>query len=247
MNYLGLRWAVGVAVGLGVGALGGCGLISSDVTNFDLTLDKQFTIDATNWKIDTTKATSLFTPDGKLQGLPCGSSPSVCSSAVTAACPMGGCTGTCNMTSNFCELSLDISLSQPVDLSKEQPELQTLNSEPVIKVSIDRVSYDVANNNLTVATPEISVSVGPTTAVSATDAQVKVIGTIPAIPAGFVTMGSQQLMFTPTGKTQLIDIMSHFKTAFNVWAGSSIKITAGQALPMGKLEAVVHVLGHAGV
>src|SRR5438876_11972937 len=45
MNTLSLRWAVGVAMGLGVGALGGCGLISSDVTNFDLTLDKKFTID----------------------------------------------------------------------------------------------------------------------------------------------------------------------------------------------------------
>lgn len=242
MHYLTVRLA---SAALSLGLAAGCGLISSDVTNFDLTLDKQFTIDATNWKIDTAKASSLFTPDGKLQGLSCGSFSDVCSSVVTAACPMG-CTGKCNRTTSLCELSLDVSLSQAVDLSKEQPELQTLNSEPVIKVSIDRVSYDVASNNLTVDTPEISVSVGPTTAVSATDAQVKVIGTIPAIPAGFTTMG-EQLTFTPTGKAQLIDIMSHFKTAFNVWAGSSIKITAGQALPMGKLEAVVHVLGHAGV
>jgi hypothetical protein len=243
MHYLTVRL---VAAVLSLGLAAGCGLISSDVTNFDLTLDKMFTIDASNWKVDTAKASSLFTPDGKLQGLQCNSSPTLCSSAVTAACPTG-CTGTCNTASNFCELSLDISLSQSVDLPKEQPELQTLNSEPVIKVSIDSVSYDVASNNLNVATPEISVSVGPTTAVSATDAQVKVIGTIPAIPAGFVTMGRQQLMFTPTGKAQLIDIMSHFKTAFNVWAGSSIKVSPGQALPTGQLAAVIHVVGHAGL
>ena len=244
MHYLTLRLA---AAGLWLGLASGCGLISSDVTDFALTLpDKKFTIDASNWKVDTAKASSLFTPDGKLMGLACGSSPSVCSSAVMAACPLG-CTGSCNTTTSFCELSLDISLSQPVDLLKEQPDLQTINSEPVIKVSIDSVTYNVTSNNLNVATPELDLSVGPTTAASATDAQVKVVGTIPSIPANTVTMGPQQLAFTPTGKAQLIDIMSHFKTPFSVWAGSSIKVAPGQALPTGKLEAVVKITGHAGL
>src|ERR1043166_2320499 len=243
MHYLTVRVAAAV---LWLGVVPGCGLISSDVTNFDLTLPaKKFTIDASNWKVDTAKPSPLFTPDGKRPGLSCASAAGVCGSAVTAACPVG-CTGTCNMTSGFCEMSLDISLSQSVDLVKEQPELQTINSEPVIKVGIDSVTYDVESNNLNVATPDISVSVGPTTAVSATDARVKVVGTIPSIPAGWTTTG-EQLMFTPTGKAQLIDIMSHFKTPFNVWAGSSILVTAGQALPVGKLVAVVHITGHAGL
>src|SRR4051812_18137904 len=113
-----------------------------------------------------------------------------------------------------------------------------------MKGSIGSVVYTGTSNNLKVATPAINVSVGPTTAASATDAQGKGVGPIPWIPAATVTMGPQQLMFTPTGKAQLIDIMSHFKTPFNVWAGSSIKVTAGQALPMGKLEAVVKISGH---
>lgn len=244
MHYPTLRLAAAV---LSCGLAAGCGLISSDVTDFDLTLpEKKFTIDASNWKVDTAKASSLFTPDGKLQGLSCSASPSVCSSAVTAACPMG-CTGSCNTTTSFCEMSLDISLSQSVDLVKEKPELQSINSEPVIKVTIDSVTYQVTSNNLNVATPEISISVGPATAASATDPQVKVIGTIPSIPAGTTTNGAQQLMFTPTGKALLIDTMNHFKTPFNVWAGSSIKVTAGQALPSGKLEAVVQITAHAGL
>ena len=74
MHYLTVRVAAAV---LWLGVVPGCGLISSDVTNFDLTLpDKKFTIDASNWKVDT-KASKLFTSDGKLQGLSCGSSPSV--------------------------------------------------------------------------------------------------------------------------------------------------------------------------
>jgi len=244
MIYLTLRRAVAV---LCCSVAAGCGLISSDVTNFDLTLpDKKFTIDAGNWKVDTAKASVLFTPEGKLKGVSCTSNQSVCSSAVMAACPMG-CTGTCNTTSDSCEMSLDISLSQQVDLMKEKPELESINSEPVIKVSIDSVTYDVTSNSLNVPTPEINVSVAPTSAVTATDAQAKLVGTIPSIPPGWTTSEHEMLMFTATGKTQLVDIMSHFKTPFNVWVGSALHITAGQALPMGKLEAVVHITGHAGL
>ena len=244
MIYLTVRRAVAV---LCLSAAAGCGLISSDVTNFDLTLpDKKFTIDASNWKVDTAKASILFTTDGKLKAVSCSANQSVCSSAVMAACP-SGCTGTCNTTADSCEMSLDISLSQQVDLMKEKPELESINSEPVIKVSIDSVTYEVLNNSLNVATPDINVSVAPTSAVTATDAQAKLIGTIPSIQPGWTTSGPEMLMFTATGKAQLIDIMSHFKTPFNVWVGSALRITAGQALPTGKLEAVVHITGHAGV
>jgi len=41
--------------------MSGCGLIDSDVTNFDLTLPaKSFTIDATSWQVDQTAATALL-------------------------------------------------------------------------------------------------------------------------------------------------------------------------------------------
>jgi hypothetical protein len=236
-----------IAAVLGLCLVQGCGLISSDVTNFDLTLpDKKFTIDASGWKVDTSKAPGLFSPGGMLQTMQCSSNPTACSSAVMQACPTG-CTGSCNATTNSCELSLDISLSQPVNLVMEKPELQTINSEPVIKVTIDRVTYEVLNNSLNVATPTISVYVAPMSVLKASDTQAKLIGTIPAIPPGWMTSGPEMLMFTPTGKAQLVDIMSHFKTPFNVLVGSSLRITAGDSLPTGKLEAVVHITGHAGL
>jgi hypothetical protein len=235
------------AVVLGLSVVAGCSLISSDVTNFDLTLpDKKFTIDASNWKVDTTKASSLFSSDGKLMSVSCSSNPSVCSSAVMQACPMD-CEGKCNTTSNLCEMKLIVSLSQSVDLMKEKPELESINSEPVIKVSIDSVTYEVRSNSLNVATPEIKVSIAPTSAVTPLDAQAKLIGTIPEIQPGWTTSGPEMMMFTATGKALLVDTMSHFKTPFNVWVGSSLVITAGQPLPQGKLEAVVHITGHAGI
>ncbi|TMQ07206.1 MAG: hypothetical protein E6J90_13085 [Deltaproteobacteria bacterium] len=222
-------------------AAGGCGLVSSDVTNFDLTLpEKKFTIDASGWDVQQTDA-------DKFTAISCGSNPSVCSSAVSQACT-SGCSGTCNTTKSTCDLSLDVALSQPVNLMMDKPELKSINDEPVIKVTIDSVTYDVASNSLNVATPVINVYVGATTVLKPNDPANPgtLIGTIPPIPAGQTTTG-QTLMFTPTGKAELIKFMSSFKTPFNVLVGSSLLITAGQPVPTGKLEAVVHIKGHAGV
>jgi hypothetical protein len=238
-----LRSGVGavVALTLGTAGLAGCGLISSDVTNFDLTLpDKKFTVDASGWQVDSAQADAYLAMD-------CSDRPNVCSTAVQLACTMN-CSGTCN-AAYTCDLSLDISRSQAVDLVSEKPELKAINDEPLIEVTVDSVSYEITSNTLTVDTPELTVYVAPISTVSVDrfDSQIKAIGTIPAIPAGQVTAHTEQLRFTPTGRAELVNIMSTFKTPFNVLVGSSIVITRGQAMPTGKLEAVVHIAGHAGL
>ncbi|HEX3481629.1 MAG TPA: hypothetical protein VHT91_41745 [Kofleriaceae bacterium] len=222
----------------------GCGLISSDVTNFDLTLpDKKFSIDASAWQVDTTNK-NLFS-NGTLTSVPCTSTSSVCSSAVADVCP-SDCSGKCDPATSACQLSLDVSRPLKVDLLTEEPDLKTINDQPVIKVSIDSVTYAVTANNLNVDTPMISVYVAPLSALKPGDAQAKLIGTIPPIPA-MTTSDFQALTFTPTGKADLITFMSNFKTPFNVLVGSSLVIRAGQMLPMGKLDAVVRIRGHAGL
>src|SRR4051794_20936736 len=136
MNYPCLRLMM-AALGIGaVASSGGCGLISSDVTNFDLTLpDKKFTIDASGWNVKQADADRVL-------ALSC-SSDTVCNSAVLQACAMG-CSGVCSPAPpRTCELSLDVSLSQKVDLVMEKPELKSINDEPVIKVTVDSVTYDV--------------------------------------------------------------------------------------------------------
>jgi hypothetical protein len=221
-------------------ALTGCGLISSDVTNFDLTLpEKKFTIDASGWDVKQADANTYLAMD-------CSTRPAVCSTAVQLACEMG-CSGACN--SRTCDLSLDVSLLQPVDLLAEKPELKSINDEPVVKVTIDSVTYEVTSNTLNVDTPEVTLYVAPISTVTAdrSDPQVKAIGTIAPVPAGWVTEHVEQLKFTPTGKAELVKIMSTFKTPFNVLVGSSIVVTNGQMIPTGKLEAVVRIKGHAGL
>ncbi len=228
---------------LGGSLIAGCGLISSDVTNFDLMLpDKKFTIDASGWQVDANK-----TPfsNGTLASVPCSSMPSGCSMAVAQACA-SDCSATCDTAANSCMLSLDVSRPLKVDLLTDQPDLKTINDQPVIKVSIDSVTYAVTANSLDVDTPAIDVYVAPISALKPTDPQAKLIGTIPAIQ-NMTTSDFQALEFTPTGKAALINIMSTFKTPFNVLVASSLVVRAGQMLPTGKLDAVVRIRGHAGL
>jgi len=221
MNYLSLRKGVGgsirLAMAAGVAAaLAGCGLISSDVTNFDLTLpDKRFTIDMGGWQVDTAAANTYLMRS-------CASNPSLCNTAVQQVCSMN-CTGTCGAES-MCELSLDISGRQAVDLVMEKPELKSINDEPVIKVTLDSVTYDVTTNTLNIDTPEITLYVAPISVLKSTDPMAKPIGTIPAIPAGTTTTSSQSVKFTSTGRADLIAAMSSFKTPFNVLVGASIVV-----------------------
>lgn len=230
---------------LGLSLAAGCGLISSDVTNFDLMLpDKKFTIDASGWQVDTTKG-NLFS-NGTLAAVSCNSMPTVCSTAVDNACS-SGCTGSCNTGTNSCQLSLDVSRPLKVDLLTEEPDLKTINDQPVIKVSIDSVTYLVTSNTLNVDTPAINVYVAPLSVLNPTDPGAKLIGTIPPIPRMTTTSDPQTLMFTPTGKADLVNIMSTFKTPFNVLVASSLVVQAGQMLPIGKLDALVRIHAHAGL
>lgn len=219
--------------------LGGCGLISSDVTNFDLTLpDKEFTIDANGWQVDQTAATTLTSTS-------CAQSPAVCASAAQQACPED-CTGRCG-SSQTCELDLDVGLYQMIDLLREKPELQSINDEPLIKVTIDSVTYDVPLNTLNVDTPAMEVYVAPMSVMDPNDPAAKHVGTIPAVPAGQTVLTPQTMMFTEDGKAELVSIMSTFKTPFNLIVGSTLTIKDGTPVPMGRLDAVVHIKGHAGL
>lgn len=218
----------------------GCGLISSDVTNFDLTLpDKNFSVDAASWDVTDQEVQPLLQAS-------CAGNPTVCGTLAENACPMN-CDGACNAQSQTCDLTLAISLYQGVDLLAEKPELQQINDEPVIKVTIDSVTWEVTANTLNTATPPMTVFVAPMSVMDPTSPDAKAIGTIAAIDPGQVTDAPQSLAFTATGKADLVATMSTFKTPFNVIVGSSITIGQGQSVPQGRLDAVVHIKAHAGL
>ena len=223
---------------LGLATASGCGLISSDVTNFNLDLpDKKFSIDTASWDVDTTMA------DAALKTM-CTSS-TQCNAAAEAACAMD-CSGVCNASSK-CTLNLDVGLHTAVNLLMEKPELQQLNDRPVIEVTVDAVQYLVQTNTLNVATPEIAVYVAPMSVMDPTDPEAKKIGTIAPVAAGMTITTAQNITFTPDGKQQLISVMNNFKTPFNVIVGSQLQIMDGTPVPMGRLDAIIKIRAHAGI
>ncbi|MEO8702814.1 MAG: hypothetical protein ABI867_22410 [Kofleriaceae bacterium] len=218
----------------------GCGLIDSDITNFDLTLpDKKFTVDTASFDITDAEAQPLLETS-------CSSNPSVCNSAAQAACPMN-CAGECSTTTQTCNLALEVSVYQGVDLIAERPELKSIDDEPVIEVSIDSVTYEVTTNTLNIETPPLTVYVAPTTVMDPNDPAAKPIGTIEGVAAGARTDAPQPIAFTATGKADLVAAMSTFKTPFNVIVGATLIVSQGQSVPTGKMDAVVHITGHAGL
>lgn len=236
MTYLRLCTAV-LAVGLG--GLGGCGLISSDVTNFTLkTQDKTFTVDTARWNVNQTAADTYLNQS-------CASAPMECAQWVQAACSMN-CSGSCDTATQKCDLGLDISIYQPVDINADNPELSKTAKEPVIKVTIDSVTYEVTDNSLDAATPEMTIYVAPMSVMSPTDPSALAVGTIPPVPA-MTKLGPTDMMFTADGKANLVNIMGNYMTPFNVIVGATVVVKAGDPVPTGKLTAAVHISAHAGL
>ena len=218
-------------------AVSGCGLISSDVTDFNLDLPpKMFTIDTASWNVDQQMAMAVL-------NTPCSAS-SQCMMAAEAACAMD-CSGTCNMQMR-CAINLDVGLHTSIDLLKEKPELQQINDKAFIEVTIDGLTYTVATNSLNVATPEIAVYVAPMSVMDPKDPMAKQIGTIPPVPA-MTTVTEMNMMFTADGRTNLKTAMGNFKTPFNIIVGSTLTMTSGMAIPSGRLDSVIRVRAHAGI
>ena len=234
---------------LGAALLSSCGLIDSDVTNFDLTLpDKAFSVDASGWQVNQQAADTFL-------NMSCSNTSmmqNVCMAAAMQACP-DNCMGDCG-TANTCELGLNISAYKSIDLGAEKPELNSINDKPVIKVTIDSVRYAVLDDNsLNVATPELGVYVAPITVMDPNDPLAKKIGIIPSVPAK-TSVAARDMTFTPDGKQILVDTMSTYKNPFNVIVGTGtdkddpkLTIKAGDPVPMGKLDAVIQIKAHAGL
>lgn len=233
MTHLRMRLGALIAV-----LVSGCGLISSDVTNFNLDLpDKSFVIDTMSWNVDQQMA------DAALM-LSCTSN-AQCMTAAENACQMD-CSGTCNAQSR-CTINLDVGLHTSIDLVMEKPELQQINDKAVIEVEIDDVLYLVSQNTLNVATPEIGVYVAPMSVMDPTDPAAKKIGTIPSVAPGMTTTAAQKMTFTADGRANLTAVMGNFKTPFNVIVGSTLTMTAGMPIPQGRLDSVIRIRAHAGI
>lgn len=217
-------------------ALAGCGLISSDVTNFDLTLpDKTFTVDTSQWMVSQQQADAATS-------VSCAGNPGICATGAKNACTKVSCTGLCDANS-FCELDVNVSLYQMVDLINEKPELKSINDQPLVGVHIDKIEYQVTENTLNVPTPELGLYVAPATVMVVGPEAVQ-IGTIAAVPPG-QTQALTAIDIGPDGQAALAKYMGDYKNPFNIIVGSTIPVTHGSTVPSGRLTAKVKVTAHA--
>jgi hypothetical protein len=226
-------------VGLLVVATAGCGLVSSDgATTVPVDLpDKMFTVDTASWQIPDGKAVSYLATS-------CTSAGDLCEAAAELACA-AGCSGECDADTHTCDLSLDVSLYEAIDVGTEQPAVATVGDATSVQITIDHVTYDVTTNSLDLDTPELTVYVAPAS-VTAPGPMATAVGTIAPIHAGD-TLTAQELVFTATGQADLSAAMSSYETPFNIIIGSTLVLHAGDPAPTGKLAARLHIAAHAGL
>lgn len=235
MHRLSSFVAVGALVAFGGS---GCGLISSDAS-VALDLPAQtFTVDSSGWQVGSAADVFLSTTCD-----PSTPSPNVCSSAVAQACATN-CSGSCDATAHTCDLALDVAAYQTIDLLSDQPTLQSLADHTGVTVSIDSVYYQIVDNSLNIATPPLTLYVGPMAATHPSDAGAVAIATIDPVPAG-VVVASTQLQFLANGQAALEAAIGDLQDPFNVIVGGTITLEAGDASPTGKLDASVQINAHA--
>ena len=223
----------GVSVALIVG-LTGCGLIDSDITDFNLSIDdKTFTVDTAQWEL---------ADQSTFPALDC-SQMDVCSAAVMQTCMSNNCFGSCD--GQNCQVLILVSLFVGIDLLDEHPELEEIDN--IVSVTVNKVEYEVTENTLTMATPEMDIYVAPATVMSPGDPQALAIGTIAPIAAMTPTTGPLEVNLTPEGRDHLRDFMKQYRTPFNIIVGAQVNIMAGDPIPQGLLDIDVRVTATAGL
>ena len=155
---------------------GGCGLISSDVTEtpFDLP-PKTYSFDSAMFGV----------PSAISQEIPCGVAP------VTDCCALPG--ADCSMVPLTCEQNengmmvcfgqMTVTQSSMTNLAQEAPKLAGLTG--YLNIKIKRISYQVPTNTLNVDLPQTELFMASSTS----DPNPMKFGTMPAIPAGMTTSG----------------------------------------------------------
>ena len=206
-------------------ALVGCGsLIDPNVASVDLTLSSQeFAVD-----IDALGVGDV----GAVAATPCTGLPTACSDAAAIACPDGACSATCNEVSGTCDVAVKVVLSRTIDLQAERPELASIDANAFVSVEIERLQYQIADNTLTVATPEFGMYSAPVTVMDPDDPAAGFVASMPsAAPMEVVPITDMET--DGEGLANLSDAMIDFKTPFAIIVAGEILVDSQTAVPSG--------------
>ena len=226
-----------VPAGMAIALIGCGGLIDPNITRFDLRLpERMFTVDTDQWELSSSGAV--------LPDIPCDVDPAVCEAEIQALCGVDQCTGMC--VAGSCHMVVQVTLWRAVDLYAENPELKTINEQPLVDVTIESVHYEVTENTLNIDTPAFTLYMAPASIMNPDDAQAREVGVIPPIEAG-TRQGTTDVMVSDEHEQALEAFMRDYQTPFNLIVSADIAVAPGDPIPMGRITADVGVDASAGL
>jgi hypothetical protein len=224
----------------------GCGIVDDDPPSVNLSsLQKQFSIDATTWSVNSTSAVALTN-----QACTPNAVPDACAidAATLSICKAATCTATCNELTSRCELSLRVELWRSINLPIELPKLEPATNTAMVsslEVMLDDLTYQVSENALNVDTPALSIYVSPATVMRPSGEGAVRIAEIPSVPAT-TDLSARGVTFLPGGKEILRRRLSDFQVPFNLLIASDLIVDFATPIPTGRLNAALTVEGSAG-
>jgi hypothetical protein len=213
--------------------LGGCNLISSDVTTFSLSFPrKDFRIDSADWHLPGTAT---------VPRVPCAIG---CAAAASSLCG-SSCRADCDTSSDTCVGTVPVALRQDFNLATEAPEYKAISDQPFVSVTVDNVYFDIAENTFNVATPPLRVYLAPTSVQSVDDPAAELVGTLPSIAPRAV--GRNSIVLSPGGRLSVKHYMDDFHTPFRVLIAADVTLKADDEVPSGRMVGAVLATARAGL
>jgi hypothetical protein len=204
--------------------LGGCGLISSDISKltFDLPTET-YTFDTAQWS---------NLPKGTIPAVPCTSSDQCCMAGSLAGIDCSMTMLTCN-SSGVCEADVPESASSTVNLAMQVPVLQSFPGHALSSITISSISYAVSNNSLNIDLPPMTIYLAPDGVTDPHDARAEEFGTIPGIAAG--TDPSGMVMLVANASQVFAMFTGNISTPFTIIAAGTVAIPSGSPVPSGAI------------
>jgi len=221
MKHFSLRASAPVLAGFVL--LGGCGLISSDISKltFDLPTET-YTFDTSMWS---------NLPKGTIPAVPC---PAIdcCTAGSAVGIDCSTTMLTCN-ASGVCEADVPESAASSVNLAMQVPVLQSFPGHALSSITIKSISYTVSNNSLNIDLPPMTIYLAPDGVTDPKDPRAQEFGTIPAIPA--MTDPSGMVMLVPNAAAVFAQFTGNISTPFTIIAAGTVAIPSGSPAPSGAI------------
>jgi hypothetical protein len=136
------------------------------------------------------------------------------------------------MGKDVCTAVVTVSQSQSMNLGQEVPQLQ--GAAGLGNLSINQISYTVADNSLNVDLPPVTLYLAPSGVSDPNDASAKKFGTVPAIAAGTTPAGTVTL--EPDAAATFSSFTHTLSMPFNLIASTVVHVPSGSPVPSGKID-----------